>query len=142
MRRACIVASLLALSGCSMPDSVLYSSPAPEPEPPYRQIISENMSAIFVASAGARDYAVSGARHVATLPGKPWFVCLRARFAGRDGEDLGTRTYVVRIEKDRIIDRRLAEPDDGCDRETFEKLTVPHQASGFAPSPAIGGGRP
>lgn len=131
------------VTGCSFADMTL-SEPPPDPEPPYRQLISENMQTIFVASSGATDHSVSRAHQVKTLPGRPWFVCLKARFVGTSGEDFGFRTYLIRIEQEKIVDRRLSVPDDGCEQEAFETLSIPattSQAAHSSPSALSGAER-
>ena len=122
--RRCGLGLLLLLTGCATA-----SAPPPQPvaqqpdaEPPYRQLIAEKLPTMFAADSQMHSVAISGVRPITTPVGPEWRVCLRGT-ANSAGGGSGMRTYVVLINKrHEIIDRRLAEPGDGCDRERFEPL--------------------
>ena len=121
--------STLLLCGCA---ASLSPPPAPPPsisayqseaEPPYRSIIAEHLDTMFAQNAEIRSVTVSGLRRVETGLTRDWIVCLRGIVnLAVGGSD--SRTYVVLINRrNEIVDRRLAEPGDGCDRERFTPLT-------------------
>lgn len=77
---------------------------------------------MFAQNAEMRSVRVSGLRRVETGLTRDWIVCLRG-IANLAVGGSGPLTYVVRINKSNdIVDRRLAEPSDGCDRERFTPL--------------------
>lgn len=120
--------SALLLSGCATaptpppPSSPPITAYQPEAEPPYRSIIAEHLDTLFAHDAEMRAVAVSGVRRVENTLTRDWMVCLRGIVRLAVGGN-GSRTYVILINKrNEIVDRRLAEPTDGCDRERFTPL--------------------
>ena len=121
MRSRCGIALALALTGCS--SARVASPPQPEAEPPYRTIIAEHLDSLFAQDAQMRAVSISGLRRGATPAGPEWRVCLRGTSNAATGAGVGVRTYVVFINRrNEITDRRLARPEDGCDRESYERL--------------------
>ena len=118
MRSRCSIALALALCGCGS----VRVAPPPEPEPPYRAIIAEHLDSLFAQDAQMRAVSISGIRRGSTPAGPEWRVCLRGTSNSTTGT-VGVRTYVVFINRrHEITDRRLARPEDGCDRESYERL--------------------
>ena len=121
MRRRCVIVLALALGGCG--SARVASSPPPDPEPPYRTIIAERLDSLFAQDAQMRAVSISGIRRGSTPAGPEWRVCLRGTSNAATGGHVGTRTYVVFINRrNEITDRRLARPEDGCDQESYERL--------------------
>ena len=119
MRRRCGIVLLLLLGGCASAPSPPPPPPPPQPEtePPYRQIIAEKLGSMFTADSGIRGVSISGARRGTTPANPHWRVCLRGTSKSV------TRTYAIFISRqNQVIDRRVAQPEDDCDRERYERL--------------------
>jgi len=117
---ALAVVLVLVLSGCAT------SAPPPPPqaetEPPYRNLIAQHLDTLFAEDSKMRSVSISGIRRSATPAGPEWRVCVRGAASNVAG-GVSSRTYVVFINrKHEITDRRLARPEDGCDRESYERL--------------------
>ena len=120
--RRCGLGLALLVGSCAAPPPP--PPPQVETEPPYRSIIAEHLTTMFAQDAQMRAISISGARSVRTMVGQDWLVCLRGTANSAAGGS-GTRTYAIFINKrNEIVDRRLAEPKDGCDREHFEPLAT------------------
>jgi hypothetical protein len=126
-----IFGALMLLAACSGTITeyvapMLPSRPAeahpPEPEPAYRQIIAARMSEIFPAATEARNVRISATRKVDYLSATAWRVCLKAETKDVTNRSSDARTYVLLIQRDRIVDRRLANAADRCDEEPYEPL--------------------
>jgi hypothetical protein len=122
--RRCGIGLTLALCGCSA------SPVAPPPsrelgaEPPYRQIVADNLKALFAEGSNMRGVSVSAPRREMTAAGPHWRLCLRGTSAGITGSS-ATQTYVVYINsRNEIADRRLAQPKDDCQKESYEPLAA------------------
>lgn len=77
---------------------------------------------MFTADAEMRDVSISGLRRVETGLNRDWMVCLRGTANSPVGRS-DARIYAIFINRrNEIVDRRLAEPTDGCDRERFSPL--------------------
>jgi hypothetical protein len=128
--RFAIVGMVLLLSACSM-SITDYVSPllerhaeapaAPEPIPPYRQLIANHMAELFAANAEVSHARISGARKLDSSASAVWRVCLKAEMKSSDGNAVA-RTYVVLIQRGQITDRRTASSSDKCDEEKYEPL--------------------
>jgi len=118
------------LAGCGAVDSQVtylpdsFRQPAPkvaeiEQPPDVHLIIRNNISAIFMAGASPNHISVS-----LPLPAKygEWTTCVKASVLGITGRSLGTETYLVNIEHDRISQREHVDGNHWCAKETFESL--------------------
>jgi hypothetical protein len=95
-----------------------------EAEPPYRQIIAQNLKTMFFESAKPRGMSVSTrALRVTTAAGPAWGACLRGSFTSMADRPL-TRTYVIVFKRNEIVDRRAATPADGCDKQRYEPVAA------------------
>jgi len=111
------------LAGCSTLMGPAESPPpAPEPLPNARQILLNSTDALFDPSANAKRVAIGEVRHVDTAAGPRYGVCLRAFVSNRQGKPLGTVTYVVVFDHNKIVERRRAVPNDACDKERYQPL--------------------
>ena len=117
------------LFGCGAVDSGVtylpesFRQPAPklaeiEQPPDVHLIVRNNISAIFTAAALPSNISVSF-----PVPAKygGWTTCVKATARGITGRSLGTQTYLVNIEHDRISQREHVDGNHWC-AETFESL--------------------
>lgn len=127
-----IIGMVLFLTACSMGTitdtiSPLLSHPAetraPEPEPAYRQLISDHIGELFAANAEVQNARISKIRKVDSYSSAAWTVCLKAEMKMTD-RSMVTGTYVVLIQRGQIVDRRSASPSDKCDKEKYEPLST------------------
>jgi hypothetical protein len=51
-----------------------------------------------------------------------WIFCIKANVNNVAGSPMGVQTSVVRVEFGGIGRRRAAEPSDGCDTESYQRL--------------------
>ena len=118
------------LFGCGAVDSGVtflpesLRQPAPtvaeiEQPPDVHLIVRNNISAIFTATASPSNIRVSF-----PVPAKygGWTTCVKASARGVTGTSLGTQTYLVNIEHDRIGRREHVDNAHWCAKETFESL--------------------
>jgi hypothetical protein len=130
--RAIVVAFLvLTVAACSAPTKIVDRL---GPEPDVRKVISERK---LFTDAEARVLAFSKPRpwRYSTFYG--WRVCLKAAVAGANG-GLAPKTYAVFLQRDDILDRREAVPDDLCGTEQLDPFTPeapPAVAQVAAPAP-------
>jgi hypothetical protein len=116
---------LLLLAGCGATPQLQPPLAAQfDPDPPFRQIIAKQLDSIFGKDAEMHGVSISRARRGTTPANPDWRVCLRGTSKNIAG-GIDTHTYAIFIDRsDKITDRRLAEPDDGCDQERYEPLRV------------------
>ena len=126
---AIMLASALALAGCGLADShavwpdMLRTKVADQPlEPPpdVKQLVRQQLDAVFTAASAPREVQVSPARH--DLRGTGWTACVRAELTSATGKPLGVQTYRINISDGTIYDRQRVEPEDTCLVETFEPI--------------------
>jgi len=135
MRQAFVHVALMAggalvLAGCGLADS---RSPVPEfmrnkpvdptpPEPPpdVKQLVRNNLDAVFVAASSPRQVRVSPPHHEPYGPG--WTACVKAELTSVTGRPLGSETYRITISNGVIGDRRRAQADDNCASESYEPI--------------------
>jgi len=112
----------LGLAGCaaghlaeSLPDR-----PVPEDlsEPNYRQIVADNIAAVFPSPDGLGSLEISAVRPVSHLRGPAWLACLRIHAEGAAQE------YALFIQGDRIIDQRTGVALDRCKQQAYEPFDV------------------
>jgi hypothetical protein len=116
---ACTMGSLTDTFSPLLPHHT--ETPAPELEPPFRQLIAEHMGELFEANAEVHNAYISNVRKVDSSSSAVWRVCLKAEMKTSDGS-IVERTYVVLIQRGQIADRRSANPSDRCDEEKYEPL--------------------
>ena len=127
MRRLPWIAIIVAaLTGC---DSYARMSPdfmklraAPEREveaaPDARQIVRDNVAAIFLTQAAPQNVAVSRAeRH-----GGHWMSCVRASVTGLTGKPVGLQTFAITFERGKIISRERADASHRCATQSYEPV--------------------
>jgi hypothetical protein len=129
--RFAIVGMVLLLPACSISMTDFVSpllehhaeAPAsPEPAPPYRQLIADQMSELFAANSEVSNARISSVRKLDSSSRAVWRVCLKAEMKTSDGSSVA-RTYVVLIQRGQITDRRTANSSDKCDDEKYERLS-------------------
>jgi hypothetical protein len=122
---ACAVAML---SGCGVADQFASfmpkgfrqptpEPPAPEPEPDVKELIRANADTLFTAHPSA--LAVARPKRVT---GRGFSVCVKAVVVGSMNPDPQPITLLVIIERGKFVDRRRATAQDGCERESYEKV--------------------
>ena len=127
---AIVFGLITPLFGCGAVDSGVtylpesFRQPAPklpeiEQPPDVHLIVRNNISAIFMAAALPSNISVSF-----PVPAKygAWTTCVKAWARGITGRSLGTQTYLVNIEHDRISQREHVDGTHWCAKETFESL--------------------
>jgi hypothetical protein len=120
------VVSAAALAACDSnarlsPDFLKLPSPPPvaaEPEPDARQIVRDNLAAIFAGGSQPKNVAVS--RLVKARFGHT--TCVRASVSSIAGAPIGTQTYLLQIERGRIGTRERVDPTHACAAETYEPV--------------------
>jgi hypothetical protein len=127
MRRLALMAMMVAaLAGC---DSYARMSPdfmklraAPEREveaaPDARQIVRDNVAAIFLAQSAPQNVTVSRAeRH-----GGHWMSCVRASVIGLTGKPVGLQTFAITFERGKIIGRERTDASHWCATQSYEPV--------------------
>src|SRR5689334_16256842 len=120
----------LTLAGCGFAD---VRSPVPEfmrkqeaaPSPPeappdVRQLVHDNLDAVFVATSYPREVRVSPPRR--EVRGTGWTACVRAEITSTTGKPIGVQTWRISINAGHIIDRRRVEADDSCESESYTPI--------------------
>jgi len=125
-----MAAGALALAGCGIADSRSpvpqfmrgkpVDPPPPESPPDVRQLVRQNLDAVFVAASYPRQVRVSPPHHVPNGPG--WIACVRANVNSATGRPIGVQTYRITISGGVIIDRLRVEDDDNCASESYEPI--------------------
>jgi hypothetical protein len=123
-----LACALLVLAGCGLSDA--YSSmpaffrrappppPAAEAEPDTKALVGAGVATLFTAKPSA--VAVSHARHNPAGPG--YTVCVKAVVPGPMNSGPTPVTLVVSIQRGQLAERRRAEPQDGCEAESYEPV--------------------
>src|SRR5262249_18307755 len=85
------------------------------------QIIAASFREVFPETSSVRDVSISReVRRTQWVDGPCWRVCMKADAKNMNGDYIGLRTYVVAIRRNKVFDRRRAEPEDGCESEKYE----------------------
>jgi hypothetical protein len=120
---AYLVALTVTLAGCSASELVQNWTPAPAPSttistdlspPNYRQIVGDNIRAIFPNIETLGDLEISSVRPVDHLKGPAWLTCLKLDAHGKPQD------YALFIQDNKIIDYRAGVVIDQCYKQTFE----------------------
>jgi hypothetical protein len=114
--RASAMLLALTLGGCSI-SGLLPDWTSPEiagPEPAYRFIIANGLASIVGNPSSAGTFEISGLRHVDSLKGSSWLVCLRTQSLPQL-----PRYYAVFLQKERVVDSRLSVLIDQCELQTY-----------------------
>jgi hypothetical protein len=120
--------AMAALSGCGVADQLASfmpkgfrqptpEPPAPEAEPDVKELIRANADTLFTARPGA--LAVARPKRIT---GRGFSVCVKANVAGPMNPEPQPVTLVVIIEHGKLTDRRRATAQDGCERESYERI--------------------
>ena len=129
---AYLAALAVTLAGCSASELVQNWTPAPAPSttistdlspPNYRQIVGDNIRAIFPNIEKLGDLEISSVRPVDHLKGPAWLTCLKLDAHGKPQE------YALFIQDNKIIDSRAGVVIDGCYKQTFEHFDLPTPAA-------------
>ena len=94
-------------------------APPPDEPPAVATIVREQLDSIFVPGSLPRNPQVSSPhRNPRALD---WLACVKAdvSFANSKVEN---RIYLITIDKDKIVDRRLSGDDVNCSSEHFEPI--------------------
>ena len=120
---------VVPLCGCAvdsgvayLPESFRQSAPKVvdiEQPPDVHLIVRNNISAIFMAAASPSNISISF-----PVPAKygGWTTCVKASAMGVTGRSLGTQTYLVNIDHDRISQREHVDETHWCVKETYQSL--------------------
>ncbi|HEX2653534.1 MAG TPA: hypothetical protein VHN11_07780 [Xanthobacteraceae bacterium] len=101
-----------------------------EPEPPYKELISENIRTLFSQTTAIDSVSVSPVQRAEFNEGPGWRTCLKASMRSPSDRYNGLKTYMITIQRSKIVDARHAEAEDACDQETFEKLAIAANEAG------------
>lgn len=116
LARALSILLTLALGACSvsnlLPDWM--SQDVAGPEPAYRFLIANGLTAIIGDPVKAGALEISGARRTDSLKGAAWLVCLRTQML-----PLLPRYYAVFFQSGRIVDTRLSVLIDQCELQSY-----------------------
>jgi hypothetical protein len=125
--RFCIVAVSLGLAGCATGH---LAESLPEPvasqdllEPNYRQIVADNIAAVFPNPDALGNLEISAVRPVSHLRGPAWLACLRIQ------ADQTPQEYALFIQGDKIIDQRTGVGLDRCKQQAYQ----PFDPASFKP---------
>jgi hypothetical protein len=118
------------LAGCGRSDSYsvmpeVLKQPRSEPKPPDPQpktvrLFRDNIDLVFMESARPQNVMISKPRRNSS--GYGWNVCVKASVSSINHTPIGVQTYLVEIENGAIGFRRPAEPKDGCQAESYERI--------------------
>jgi hypothetical protein len=109
----------LGLAGCAAGGHLAESLPNPPvpedlSEPNYRQIVADNMGAVFPGADGLGPLEISAVRPVNHLRGPAWLACLRIQ------ADRAPQEYALFIQGDKIIDQRTGVALDRCKQQAYQ----------------------
>ena len=114
--RAVAILLTLMLGACSiaglLPDWT--SNDVAGPEPAYRFVIANELTAIVGDPAKAGTFAISGVKRVDSLKGTSWQVCLRTQ-----NFPLLPRYHAVFIQQSHVVDSRLSVLIDQCELQSY-----------------------
>jgi hypothetical protein len=88
------------------------------PDPPYRKLVSQQLPTIVGDPRNAGRLEISGLRHVDSLKGPAWLVCLTANANTRP------RRYAILFQDEKIVESRLSVGTDRCEQQVFEPFGV------------------
>src|SRR4051794_40156908 len=116
LARALMILSALTLGACSvsglLPDWT--STDVAGPEPAYRFVIANGLTAIVGDPAKAGTFEISGARRVDSLKGASWVVCIKTQ-----NFPLLPQYRAVFLQRERVVDSRLSVLIDQCELQTY-----------------------
>ena len=125
-----LATAALALSACGfadirapVPEFMRAKAPepvAPEAPPDVKQLLRNNVEAVFTAASRPANVRASPPRR--TPQGASWTACVKAETNSVVGKPLGTQTYRLTISDGRIFDRRRVDDEDNCVSETYEPV--------------------
>ena len=118
-----IAVMVAALAGCDSytrlsPDFMKMNAP-PEREmeaaPDVRQVVRDNLAAIFLAQAAPKNVSVSPAEQ----HGSRWTSCVRASVTGMTGKPVGVQTFAIGIERGKITSRERTDASHWCATQSY-----------------------
>ena len=94
-------------------------APPPDEPPAVATIVREQLDSIFVPGSLPHNTQVSPPhRNPRALD---WLACVKADVSFANGK-VENRTYLITIDKGKIVDRRLSGGEDNCRSENFEPM--------------------
>ena len=128
VRIVLLAGALMLLAGCTIgslsslfPGPTAAAPPRPQdPEPDIVPFVRTHLDTIFSSFAQPKNVSVAPPRREVNSYG--WTTCVRANVSSVVGSPIGERIYFIIIENGMILDRRLARPEDGCEREAYRPL--------------------
>jgi hypothetical protein len=94
-------------------------APPPDEPPAVATIVREQLDSIFVPGSLPHNTQVSPPhRNPRDLN---WLACVKADVSFANGR-VENRIYLITIDKDQIVDRRLSGAEDNCSSERFEPI--------------------
>jgi hypothetical protein len=123
-----VAGAMAALSACDFADQFASfmpkgfrqptpEPPAPEAEPDLKELIRANADTLFTARPGA--LAVARPKRIT---GRGFSACVKAVVAGPMNSQPQPITLLVIIEHGKLVDRRRATAQDGCENERYETV--------------------
>ena len=114
--RALTILLALPLGACSISGLVpdWASNDAAGPEPAYRFIIANGLTAIVGDPAKAGTFEISAARRVNSLKGPSWVVCIKTQKF-----PLLPQYHAVFLQRERVVDSRLSVLIDHCELQSY-----------------------
>ena len=125
-----VLVGLLLLAGCGLSDQGSFMpgmlrqpdwEPAPpDPEPDVKELVGASGATLFATHP--RSVAVSRARRKET--GRGFTACVKAMVDGPVSGRPEPLAILVNIEHGKIIERRRATAQDGCEAEAYEPVAL------------------
>lgn len=111
-RRFALLASLIALPGCS--ELAQSSQAAAPPAPPaYVSLSAQYLMSTLKDRFAYADFEISSPRWVDTLKGWAWLACVHFVDRGH------LRSYAIFIQDNAVADARFAVETDACESQTY-----------------------
>jgi hypothetical protein len=96
-----------------------HEAPPPDEPPAVATIVREQLDSIFVPGSLPHNTQVSPPHR--NPRASNWLACVKADVSFANGR-VENRVYLITIDKDQIVDRRLSSDQDHCPSEHFEPI--------------------